>query len=756
MKVHLALSSSIPIISGVHQAVFHLDRDLFYVAASKEYLDLAGLTGLPFGRRLFALDRDDDGAQFSQAFAEALLKSETRTTEEYCARSRRWFEYRVTPISSGASVLVLEVTKRKEADLSRQRANFRDRSILDGSALAIGEVALDGRWLSANQRCREITGYSEDYLRTLRLSDLSSPRQTEVDHRSFADLISGKVDRVDSERQLLRSDGSESCVGLALSLLRSPGGRPQSFVVVFDGIAQRKKVEESLQFALEAAQMGDWDYDAVHDVTRRSGRFNRVMGYLAEPLPVWGYEEFVRHTHPDDRSLLEAHFRRAPGDGENYIVILRIVWPDQSLHWISLRGRVYLDSEGLAFRMAGVVMDVTREKEHELELQNARLAAEDANREKSYFLANMSHEIRTPLSAILGFSEALRDAELSSAEQGHYLQIINRNGLALGKLIDDILDLSKVEAGYLEVDAAPISVLEMVNEIESLLSAKAHAKGISLKVEVTGPVPAKVVTDPIRLRQILINVIGNAIKFTNFGTVTVRIGFEEFGRYLTIGVSDTGVGISSVQEARLFQPFMQADSSTTRTHGGTGLGLALSRRLARAMGGDLTLQGSVFGKGSTFLLRLPGLAAVISEPPADDTCPGNPASMTLDGLKILLAEDSPDNQELIRRLLQKRGAAADFAVNGEEAVGKALGADYDLVLMDMQMPKLDGYEATRQLRRAGFNRPIIALTANAMRHDREKCLAAGCTDYLSKPIDALKLYRLIGQVKSRVMERTQH
>jgi CheY-like chemotaxis protein len=413
---------------------------------------------------------------------------------------------------------------------------------------------------------------------------------------------------------------------------------------------------------------------------------------------------------------------------------------------------VYLNQSGQAVRMAGLVTDITAEKVAVHEIQNAKLAAEDANREKSYFLANMSHEIRTPLGAILGFTEALRDPNLSVRERERYLQILTRNGRALAELIDDILDLSKVEAGFLEIENSKISVTELVSDVVSLLQVKAEAKSLKLFASVDPSVPAYVMSDPIRLRQIILNIVGNAIKFTNGGEVRVEVQplqEADAGRdLLAIYVKDTGAGISHKAAQRLFNPFTQADSSTTRKFGGTGLGLALSRRLARALGGDVVLEKSAVGVGSEFRITIP---AVIPLTEDMQIATSNQAAATsslahhsLKGLRVLLAEDSLDNQELIKRLLDKQGVATELADDGVQAVEKALHDDYDLVLMDMQMPHLDGYSATRELRRAGFCGPIVALTANAMRNDREKCLAAGCSDYLSKPIDANKLYQIMG------------
>ena len=757
VKEDFAASPAQPFIleNSFGQALFQLDQNLRFVAVSREYLAVIGQTANR-GDRFVDVQSGFDGSPLTDAFRTVIARRTPVTIEDLCLRRDAWFVYRLFPSGPGLVAIVLDVTDRKRAELALRKKEELSRAILEGSAGAIALLALDGRWIELNARCAAVTGQSLDCLKTKSLWDICPRQQKTIDEASLAKLISGEHERFDSERLISRGDNTEAWIRLTISLVRHADGRPRFFVAVFDDIEERKEAEESLQFALEAAQMGDWDYDAVQDDTRRSPKFNEIFGYR-EPPPTWGYQDFLRHTHADDRVLLDKRFRSALSDGEKYIVTLRIVWPDRSLHWISLRGRIYLNAHGRAIRMAGVVMDITREKQWEIELQSAKLAAEDANREKSYFLANMSHEIRTPLAAILGFTEALRDRGLTEEDREHYLQILARNGVTLTKLIDDILDLSKVEAGYLEIESTRVCVGELIEEVTGLLKVIAKAKGIELRVRNEGRIPDSIQADPIRLRQILINVVGNGIKFTKTGSVSVVVTCEtpEQGvPQLTFRVRDTGFGITPDQATRLFLPFTQADSSTTRIYGGTGLGLALSRRLARAMGGDLTLEESAVGQGSCFLIRIPAAAVGPPQPeatPVADHFPPPAArrdrpARSLNGLHVLLAEDSPDNQELMIRMLQKKGASADVADNGLDAVGKALQADYDLVLMDMQMPKLDGYEATRKLRAAGYTRPIIALTANAMRHDREKCLGAGCTDYLSKPIDPVKLYRLLGGV----------
>jgi signal transduction histidine kinase len=396
------------------------------------------------------------------------------------------------------------------------------------------------------------------------------------------------------------------------------------------------------------------------------------------------------------------------------------------------------------------------------ELHDARLRAEAAVRAKSAFLANMSHEIRTPMTAILGFAEVLlheEGLERAPPQRREAIETIQRNGEHLLGVINDILDVSKIESGKMSIEKISCSPFQIVEDVVSLMRVRAIAKGLELLKEYRFPIPAQIESDPTRLRQVLMNLLGNAIKFTEHGSVRIvttyladpmpRLGFE---------VIDTGVGVSQEEAAKLFQPFSQADSSTTRKFGGTGLGLTICKRLAEMLGGGISLMSSP-GNGSTFsfwinLVSVEGVPmrhCARREPPVELPAvqhPGRRETDHLPGCRILLAEDGPDNRRLISFLLQKAGAEVTFVENGKAAVDAAQAAEnsdasFDVILMDMQMPVMDGYEATRVLRSHGYRRPIVALTANAMTGDREKCLASGCDDFATKPINKARLFETI-------------
>ncbi len=395
-------------------------------------------------------------------------------------------------------------------------------------------------------------------------------------------------------------------------------------------------------------------------------------------------------------------------------------------------------------------------------LREAMLHAEQTTRVKSEFLANVSHEIRTPMTAILGFAEELLDQALAASaprETVDALQTIQRNGDYLLTLLNDILDLSKIESGRLELERVSYSPIAIVRDVARLMRVRAEAKGVPFHVEFATPLPVRIEGDPTRVRQVLINLVGNGLKFTEVGKVELRASLREAAgaSRIVFEVTDTGIGISNAERSRLFRPFRQADGSTTRRYGGTGLGLTISKHLCELMDGSIEFESEP-GRGTTVSVSLPtgSLEGVERMRPLDDSgdtprtgVPSRAPAPHLAG-RVLLVEDGADNQRLIRLLLAKLGLEIEICENGQQGVERALAAreaghPFSLILMDMQMPIMDGYTATRILRRRGYTGSIVALTAHAMHAERGRCLAAGCDDFATKPVDRETFFALLSR-----------
>ncbi len=486
-------------------------------------------------------------------------------------------------------------------------------------------------------------------------------------------------------------------------------------------------------------------------------------------------DRWAELIHPEDVGVLET-CSRAFREQSAFTMTFRYLRDDGSYRWMLDTGEPRFSYDGEYLGFLGTMIDITemklaedrmkvyaeklREKTHQL--VSAREEAEASNRSKSEFLANMSHEIRTPMTAILGYSDLLDDkfAESGDDEAKTLISTIRRNGKHLLSIINDILDLSKIEAGKMTIERLDVSPAQIAQDAVGLMLGRANEKGVGLGIEYEFPLPKKIWTDPVRLRQILVNLVGNAVKFTDEGRVVVRIGHRD--GHTRFEVIDTGIGMDEEQVGKLFREFTQADTSMTRRYGGTGLGLSISRRLAWMLGGDVTVE-STPGEGSVFTLSV---AAVGSEELAMAEDATGFASLVPEHVvihekqpcldrRVLLAEDGPDNQRLIAHVLRKAGAEVVVVENGALAVeavheASASGHPYELIVMDMQMPEMDGYTATRTLREAGVTAPILALTAHVMSGDRQLCLDAGCDDYGAKPIDR---HRLIAQCAALLGQR---
>ncbi len=460
---------------------------------------------------------------------------------------------------------------------------------------------------------------------------------------------------------------------------------------------------------------------------------------FADSMGVWPM------THPDDIALVQAAIERSQQDGEPVSQLeWRLLLPTGETRWIDGRAIVHLDENGVPEKLAGLVLDIDERKRQELALVEAERAAQAAAEAKSQFLANMSHEIRTPMNGVLGVLHLLERENLS--EEGRQLLAEAGNcGRMLSQLLNDVIDFSRIEAGRLELAPEPLDAAAVLESVVGLLRPNASAKGLDLRTSTPGG-PAWIEADPVRLRQALFNLIGNAVKFTAEGHVEIRLSVQARGddRMLRFEIEDTGVGIPAQVQESLFKRFQQADGSTSRRFGGSGLGLAITRRLAEMMDGEVGFT-SVEGQGSTFWL---GLTAPASNPirPAE----AGPA-LTLDGLNVLLVEDNATNRLVASKMLEAMGISVSMAENGLEGVEAARLGGYDLILMDVQMPVMDGLEATCAIREMDgpvASTPIVGLTANAMAHQLSAYTAAGMNGVVAKPISPAALMSEIARVLS--------
>ncbi len=657
-----------------------------------------------------------------------------------------------------------DITQRKLAEAALRESEDRFRSLADGCPAIMWVSDAQGGLLFVNRTCRDFFGANYEDLEGGKWRPLLHPEDA-------ADYLAALQCAVDAhapfraEARVRRADGEWRWVSSYAEARLSQSGEFLGHVGLSPDITERKQAEEALRESEEKFRQLAEQIREVFWIT--SPRGEQILYVSPAYETIWGRSRDELYRNPkawmeaiepeDQASAAEKNRKQLAGDP--VVSEYRIHTPGGVLKWVRDRGFAVRGPDGGIQRIVGIAEDITEQKRYQETLVRACEAAEAANRAKSEFVANMSHEIRTPMNGVIGMTGLLLDTDLT-AEQRQYAEIVRSSGESLLAVINDILDFSKIEARKLELEVLEFDLRKVLETSIEMLSPAARGKGLRLECLMDPEVPVRLKGDYGRLRQVLLNLGGNAIKFTSHGEVIIRVHLDRQDKGLAgirFSVEDTGIGIPAELQADIFSPFTQADGSTTRKYGGTGLGLAISRQLVELLGGQIGVDSEP-SKGSKFWFTAVFQKAATG-PCADDLNPREPPMDNDEGStrkykamkprgRILLVEDNVTNQQVALAILRKLGYFADAVANGKEALASLRSIPYDLVLMDCQMPEMNGYDTAACIRnpRSGVRNPqvpIVAVTAHAMKGDREKCLAAGMNDYMAKPVQPSTLAAIL-------------
>ena len=790
--IHEGSLDGILVVDENQRVVSHNQRcrDIWRVPLESASNNPSGavITDEPGSVRQLALDRVEDPESYQKGVEELYAHPEADDRCELKLKDGRTLErYSTSLRNEGGSYLgrawfFRDITARNKAEVELKKSEEKFRQLAasisevfwmmngQGTEILYVSPAYEQIW---GRTCASLYESPMDWLEAIHIDD------RERAHTVFLKQLQG--DPVLSEYRILTPGGEEKWIRDRAFPVRDEAAQLIRVVGIAEEFTERRRTQatlkeaaDRLRMAARAGAVGIWDWDTVTNQLLWDDEMFRLYGTSRDKF-CGAYEAWQSGLHPDDRQRGDEEIQKALRGERDFDTEFRVVWADGSIHSIRALAQVQRDDAGRPVRMIGTNWDVTAQKQAAEELleSNRRLEqatlrshelaakAAEANAAKSEFLANMSHEIRTPMNGIIGMTDLLLDSELSE-DQRRCAEIVHSSGQSLLKLINDILDFSKIEAGRVELEELDFELSNLLDEFAATLSVRAKRKNLKFSCAVESGVPNQVRGDSGRLRQILTNLADNAIKFSSEGEVAVKVSVErddESECMLHFSVHDSGIGIPADKIEVLFNKFSQADPSTTRKYGGTGLGLAISKQLVELMGGEVGVE-SQYGIGSEFWftvrLRKQGdrvrsdgparalpSARVGSEPHRSSMFAGRSA-------RILLAEDNLTNQQVAVGILKRFGLHADVVEDGAEAIKKLAAAAYDLVLMDVQMPVMDGFDATRQIRSRGsvvlnHRIPVIAMTAHAMKGDRQRCLDSGMNDYITKPVSAAALQEALNR-----------
>ena len=663
-----------------------------------------------------------------------------------------------------------EITHRARSEQELLAANARHKALLEGTRSIVWTTDAEGKFVTHQPSWGRYTGQSWEQLKDFGWLDVIHENDRPELLRKWNHAVATKTKYQSTGRIWIGEQKAwHEFVAEAVPVVASDGSICEWVGTTSDiedqrqaelslGIAQTEiaKQKRELELIYESAPVGMSLLDREYRFLRVNETLARFNGFTREQHIGRRASELLVDLDDQIKPIYEKVFETGKPLTDVEIVGTTAASKEQRTWLASYYPLKYDETSGgscsaSVVAVSSIVQDITARKQQEERLRESEQAALAASQSKSEFLANMSHEIRTPMAAILGYADVLL-GHLTDPDNRNCVIVMKRNGQFLLELINDILDLSRIEAGRMDVEIEPCDLVQLVSDIDSMMYVRASEKKVELRAEFSTPVPLMIKTDAIRLRQVLINLVGNAIKFTEKGSVVLNVGI--INGQLQFAVCDTGIGMTHEQQDRLFKPFSQGDSSVTRQFGGSGLGLVISRRLTEMLGGRIFVESEA-GKGSTFRVTLPiesleGVDLVqpkIEYKPASEETAGPPQRLHC---RVLVVDDRRDVRHVSQHFLEKAGASVVTGEDGRQGIDLALvardsGKPFDLIVMDMQMPNVDGLQATAELRSAGIESPIIALTADAMKGDREKCLNGGCDDYLSKPIDHLALVNMVAR-----------